>query len=63
MLLLLAAALVLERVLPHARHLHLGVEVLIDTAVMGGLQVLEVFHHEAVLLNLEAHLRETQMLM
>lgn len=63
MLLLLVAALVLGRVFPHARHLPLGVKVLIDVVVMDGPQVLGVFHREAVLLTLAAHLLETRMLM
>ena len=63
MLLLLAAALVIGRVLLLARRLPLGVKVLINAAVMYGPQVLAVFHREAVLLLLGAHLLETQMLM
>ncbi|XP_039022462.1 uncharacterized protein LOC120154902, partial [Hibiscus syriacus] len=59
--LLIATVLVLRRVLPHVRHLPLGVKVLIDGAVMGILQVLEVFHHEAVVLILGACLLETQI--
>ncbi|PPS02351.1 hypothetical protein GOBAR_AA18297 [Gossypium barbadense] len=62
-LLLLAAALVLVGVLPHARPLLQGVKVLTGAAVMEGLQVLEVFHHEATLLILVVHLLGTQMLM
>lgn len=62
-LLLLAAALVLVGVLPHARPLLQGVKVLTGAAVMDGLQVLEVFHHEATLLILIVHLLGTQILM
>lgn len=59
MLLLLGVALVLRRVLPHVRHLPLGVKVLVDGAVMDGLQVLGVFHRSAALLIHGAHLLET----
>ena len=59
MLLLLGVALVLRRVLPHVRRLPLGVKVLVDGAVMDGLQVLGVFHRKAALLIHGAHLLET----
>ena len=56
---MLATALVLKRALPQARHLPIGVKVLIDAAVIDDFQDLEVLHHEAVLLILKAHLLET----